>query len=510
MRAGLWVSGAGGSGVLVGRKEDGTWSQPSGIMLHTAGLGFLLGVDIYDCVVVINTQQALDAFSKVRCTLGGEISAVAGPIGMGGVIDTEVHKRQAPVFTYLKSRGFYAGVQIDGTIVIERTDENERFYKERVSVGDILRDKVRYKPRETRMLLETLKAAQGDTDVNLSLLPSEPPPGDFEVEEGSHTFGIPDSEDPDPYGVLALEKAGLEIKEAGTNRRASVDQFDFRPSPTSPIFTTFRRSIDGRSIGHHSIDYRTLSRRSSTFGSDRTSTTMIDSSTQTELDGAKVQPSKNIEMNGHALMNDIPEHKSTDDATFTYAPPPPAVTESAKVEYHAAEEEPAVVIHSIQKAASPQVVTRARLVNVAKRVPPKLPPRNPERTRKGSLGLSPDRVSVATNDSETATDKGVGPESQQSSPPQPSTPRTERADSVYSEDAPTSPPKMDPLEIVKQNLAKLKMEGHVSESFKTSQELDGKVEEDNFHSMPHTPTIDGDAAPTSPSEKLQTIPGTFS
>ena len=89
-------------------------------MLHTAGLGFLVGVDIYDCVVVINTQQALDAFATVRCTLGGEISAVAGPVGMGGMLETEVHKRQAPVFTYLKSRGFYAGVQIDGTIVIER------------------------------------------------------------------------------------------------------------------------------------------------------------------------------------------------------------------------------------------------------------------------------------------------------------------------------------------------------------------------------------------------------
>ena len=43
MRTGLWVSGAGGSGVLVARMPDGTWSPPSGIMLHTAGLGFLIG-----------------------------------------------------------------------------------------------------------------------------------------------------------------------------------------------------------------------------------------------------------------------------------------------------------------------------------------------------------------------------------------------------------------------------------------------------------------------------------
>ena len=128
MRSGLWVSGSGGAGVLVARKADGTWSPPSGIMMHTVGVGFLVGVDIYDCVIVINSDKAMEAFQSIRCTLGGEISAVAGPAGVGGILDTELHKRQSPLFTYIKSRGFYAGLQLDGTIIIERTDENERFY----------------------------------------------------------------------------------------------------------------------------------------------------------------------------------------------------------------------------------------------------------------------------------------------------------------------------------------------------------------------------------------------
>jgi lipid-binding SYLF domain-containing protein len=95
MRTGLWISGAGGSGVLIARKEDGEWSPPSGILLHTAGLGFLVGVDIYDCVVVINNRKALDAFTKVRATLGGEISAVAGPVGVGGVLENDGKWKQA-------------------------------------------------------------------------------------------------------------------------------------------------------------------------------------------------------------------------------------------------------------------------------------------------------------------------------------------------------------------------------------------------------------------------------
>ena len=131
-------------------------------MLHTVGLGFLAGIDIYDCVMIINTEEALQGFSKLRGTVGGEMSAVAGPVGMGAVLESEVHKRRAPIFTYLKSRGLYAGVQMDGTVLIERTDENERFYGEKIAVMDILQGKVRHPPPEINALLLTLRAAQGD------------------------------------------------------------------------------------------------------------------------------------------------------------------------------------------------------------------------------------------------------------------------------------------------------------------------------------------------------------
>jgi lipid-binding SYLF domain-containing protein len=248
MRTGLWMSGSGGSGVLLGRlPETGEWSPPSGIMLHTAGIGFLAGVDIYDCVVIINTTAALEAFKTFRCTLGGEISAAAGPVGIGGVLESEVHKRQAPIWTYMKSKGLYAGVAVDGTIIIERTDENERFYGERLSVNEILSGKVRHPPYELETLMQTLKAAQGDTDADESLVP--PPgetPGDLELTaDDYHTFGVPAPDDPDPYGVKALEAEGLFIREAGTKVRPNYETFEFRPNLDSPIYSTFsRRSMD--------------------------------------------------------------------------------------------------------------------------------------------------------------------------------------------------------------------------------------------------------------------------
>ncbi|KAI9812724.1 MAG: hypothetical protein M1827_004480 [Pycnora praestabilis] len=370
MRTGLWVSGAGGSGVLIARKEDGTWSPPSGILLHTAGLGFLIGVDIYDCVIVINSQKALDGFTKLRATVGAEVSAVAGPVGIGGILDSEVHKRQAPVWTYLKSRGFYAGVQIDGTVIIERTDENERFYGYKIGVKDILAGKVRHPPYELKMLMETLKAAQGDGGVDQSVLPDGPSPSDMEVERSDAVFGIPDKEDPDPYGVHALEKEGLEIREAGTRSRPSSEQFEYRPSPTSPIFNTFtRRSLD--------------SHNDSRKGSWRSSTMSMDRGTQTAV----------LDQEGHdqSESETILEHGQQE--TGVYDEP-----EDLHADTHEEVHEAAAA------AVVPPVISRARLVTIQKRSPPPLPPRAPGRGG-GPLVINADPV---INGSHGPAERGTG------------------------------------------------------------------------------------------------------
>lgn len=182
MRTGWVLGGSGGAGVLVGRHpETGEWSPPSGIQTQNLSFGFLAGVDIYDSVLVINTYKALEAFTKLRCTLGTEVGVAAGPVGLGGALDTELVKRQAPIWSYVKSRGLYAGVALEGNLVIERTDENERFYGERVGVADILVGKVRHPPAEQyQVLMDTLKAAQGD-QIDDSLLSDALAPSDMEI-----------------------------------------------------------------------------------------------------------------------------------------------------------------------------------------------------------------------------------------------------------------------------------------------------------------------------------------
>ncbi|KAI9852599.1 MAG: hypothetical protein M1838_000253 [Thelocarpon superellum] len=424
MRTGLWISGSGGSGVLVARLPDGSWSPPSGILIHTLGLGFLAGIDIYDCVLVINSETALDAFTKVRCTVGGEVSAVAGPVGVGGILDSEVHKRQQPVFSYLKSRGLYAGVQIDGTVVIERADENERFYGEKIKALDILKGKVRHPPWEIETLLETIKVMQGDSDVLPGRLLSEPTPGDMELDHsganGEKPFGIPDVDDPDPFGVRALEKEGLAIREAGSRSRPSSDQFEFRPSPTSPIFNTFnRQSMES-------------ARRKSRQSLGRLS---VDRGIQTEEIPAMVKVAPEPEQSVPNGVHDEPEqehdevdkqyesislqdntadtshprshphshpHPPHSDPQSHLGPPPAEIKEEEEFENPTENENESENVNEnvnvvTVAAQKPTLISKARLVTIPKRIPPALPPRSPARSRRDGLARGDERDSPSVS-----------------------------------------------------------------------------------------------------------------
>lgn len=160
-------------------------------------------------------------------------------------------------------------------------------------------------------------------------------------------FGIPDIEDPDPYGVKALEAEGLNIREAGTHSRPSAEVFEFNPSPSSPIYPAYRRSVDSPLRG------RTNSWRGSV-----NSIASIDRGTQTADGSANHSPEKkNGSSRPSPTLQEIEPVADSDESDTPYD-----ADEHAEIE-----------------TAVP-VVTRARVVSVQKKgPPPSLPPRNPIR-----------------------------------------------------------------------------------------------------------------------------------
>lgn len=292
VRSGLWITGSGGSGVLIARKADGTWSPPSGIMLHTPVLSFVMGADIYDCVLIIKDFSVLETFTRPSITLGTDVSIGTGPLVNARHPNEHIQWSDFSnsVFSYLKSRGQNTRIQLDGSVLTERGNENERFYGSVVSVLSVLAGEVRRDVPTLRPLTEMLKAAEGRTDFDMDLivnLSREMSPGDMVIESpkaapvspSRSAFGVPDIYDPDPFGVLALEMAGLEIREAGTKLRPTSSQFEYNPAPTSPLFAQFhqRQSVDTLLSRSNRGSY--MSNR--TLATERTQ--MTDACTQTEV-----------------------------------------------------------------------------------------------------------------------------------------------------------------------------------------------------------------------------------
>lgn len=182
IRAGMYLAGSGGSGVVIVRLPNGTWSPPSAFSVRSGGIGLVGGVDVYDCVCVLNTKAAVEAYSKPEMKLGGAVALAAGPIG--GTADmTEIK----PVWTYTKSRGLYGGMTVDGTVIKEKPDINAGFYGSKVTAIQILNGEVTAQvgatkwPAGAKQLIEVLKLAEGksaDTKV-LQEISTEPTPGDL-------------------------------------------------------------------------------------------------------------------------------------------------------------------------------------------------------------------------------------------------------------------------------------------------------------------------------------------
>lgn len=180
-RTGFGFSGAGGSGVVMARLPDGSWGPPSGILIHTLGWGLTIGLDIYDVVLILRKPQALKAFEHPKVSIGAELSVAAGPVGNGAMLDSGIEA--APCWSYTKSKGAYAGIQLDGTIVLKRDDANARFYGQQASVSDILAGKVKA-PDAVKPLWQTLYAAEGRTDVmGTDHIPQGLAPGEIGISD---------------------------------------------------------------------------------------------------------------------------------------------------------------------------------------------------------------------------------------------------------------------------------------------------------------------------------------
>lgn len=176
-KAGFMWGGCAGTGLVLARLANGGWSAPSAIALGGISFGAQIGGEVIYLVILLNTDSAVKAFSHGgNFTLGGQLSVSAGPYGRTGEVKGAA-RDFAPLYSYSKSKGLFAGISIEGSIVTERTNTNRNFYKRTVRAKELLRGKVPV-PSEAESLIRALSPGantQQESSVSVPNVVTPPP-----------------------------------------------------------------------------------------------------------------------------------------------------------------------------------------------------------------------------------------------------------------------------------------------------------------------------------------------
>jgi len=134
------VGGSYGRGAMVCRTGEhftGPWSAPTIMALEGASIGFQLGGQATDFVLLVMNPRGARSILSSKVKLGADASAAAGPKGRNAEASTDVTLR-AEVLTYSRARGLFAGISLAGSTVRPDNGANESLYGKKVDAGDIV------------------------------------------------------------------------------------------------------------------------------------------------------------------------------------------------------------------------------------------------------------------------------------------------------------------------------------------------------------------------------------
>lgn len=141
LKAAFIVGASYGRGAMTCRTGEhftGPWGAPTMMALEGGSVGFQLGGQATDFVLLVMNPRGAKAILSSKVKLGANASAAAGPKGRDAEAATDVTMR-AEVLTYSRARGLFAGVSLEGSTVRPDNGGNERLYRKKVSAEDIVR-----------------------------------------------------------------------------------------------------------------------------------------------------------------------------------------------------------------------------------------------------------------------------------------------------------------------------------------------------------------------------------
>jgi lipid-binding SYLF domain-containing protein len=155
------VGGSYGRGAMVCRTGDdfrGPWGAPAMYALEGGSVGFQIGGQATDFVILVMNDSGARGLLKSKVKLGGDASVAAGPKGRDASAETDATMR-AELLTYSRSRGVFAGVSLEGSTLRPDGDGNKRLYGNDIPTAKIIMEPPSRAPESAHKLIETLQKA---------------------------------------------------------------------------------------------------------------------------------------------------------------------------------------------------------------------------------------------------------------------------------------------------------------------------------------------------------------
>jgi SH3 domain-containing YSC84-like protein 1 len=138
LKGAFGIGGSFGRGAIICRRGgDGPWGAPSMFTIGGINIGFQIGGQATDFVLVVMNARGAQKLLQSRCKLGADASVAGGPVGRTaeGATDLQLH---AEILTYSRSRGLFAGVSLEGQVVKQDHDANTRLYGRKMDPKELI------------------------------------------------------------------------------------------------------------------------------------------------------------------------------------------------------------------------------------------------------------------------------------------------------------------------------------------------------------------------------------
>lgn len=154
VKVGFIAGGSFGKGIMLIKQERG-WSYPIFIVVGGGSLGWQIGAQSVDLILVFRTRRSVEGFLKGRFTLGADASVAAGPVGRSTSAGTDP-ALDAEVYSYSRAKGLYAGISLSGTVIKIDNEANRNYYGGDYTVEDIKSGKLLVVPKSAFELRDVL------------------------------------------------------------------------------------------------------------------------------------------------------------------------------------------------------------------------------------------------------------------------------------------------------------------------------------------------------------------